>query len=117
MSTPRPLHPRPHVPRGLRLVLAAIVLMLILPALDRLVVERWWFQSLGYDRVFFTRIVARLILLAAGGLAAFAIVYTNVRIALRGVVARPRIVEAVSPIPIALTALMRRAALPFALAV
>jgi uncharacterized membrane protein (UPF0182 family) len=91
--------------------------MFVLPALDRLVVERWWFHSLGYDRVFFTRIFARLILLAAGGLAAFAIVYTNVRIALRGVVARPRIVEAVSPIPVALTALMRRAALPFALAV
>jgi len=118
-NTPHRLrpNPRPGLPRGLRLVFPVIVLLFLLPALDRLIIDRWWFQSLGYDRVFFTRLFARLVLFALAGSAAFAIVYTNVRVAMHGIVARPRIVEGSSPIPVALTVLLRRLALPVALGV
>src|SRR5258705_577547 len=102
----RPL-PRPGLPRRLRLVVLVLVVVFFLPALERLVVERWWFQSLGYDRVFFTRLFARLLLFAGVGTTAFVILYANVRIALRGIAAHPRVIELISPVPVALTWLMR----------
>jgi uncharacterized membrane protein (UPF0182 family) len=98
-------------------VVVILVLLFLLPALDRLVVERWWFQSLGYDRVFLTQLISRLVLFFMGAAAAFVIVYTNVRVAMRGMVARPRVVEATSPIPVAITVLLRRVARPVAIAV
>ncbi|HXS08872.1 MAG TPA: UPF0182 family protein, partial [Candidatus Krumholzibacteria bacterium] len=119
MSTPTPLRParRPQIPRGLRLVFLVLLLLFVVPALDRLVIDHWWFQSLGYDRVFVTQIVARLLLFALAAVTAFVIVYTNLRVAMRGMVAQPRLVDAPSLLPAALVLLLRRTALPFALAV
>jgi uncharacterized membrane protein (UPF0182 family) len=44
-------------------------------------------------------------------------VYVNVRLALRGIATHPRVIELISPVPVALTWLMRRVALPVALVV
>jgi hypothetical protein len=70
------------LPRGIRLAVLIFVLIFFVPALIRLAVDQLWFQSLGYERVFVTRLVTRLLLFAGVGLAAFAFL-SNLRIAMR----------------------------------
>lgn len=119
MSTPRPLRPRPRLrlPRGLGLAALFLVLLFFLPALVRLAVDQLWFQSLGYEQVFTTRLVTRLLLFVGVGAFAFAFIYLNVRAALRGFAPKPRIVDPASVAPAALAWLLRRIALPAALVI
>ncbi|HEX6791285.1 MAG TPA: UPF0182 family protein, partial [Candidatus Krumholzibacteria bacterium] len=119
MSTPRRLPPRPRLrlPRGIGLAVLVLILLFFLPALIRLAVDQLWFDSLGYGRVFTTRLVARLLLFAGVGSVAFALVYFNVRFAMRGFAPRPRIVDPATVAPAALAWVTRRIALPAALVV
>jgi uncharacterized protein len=119
MSTPRPLRPRPRLrlPRGIGLAIFFLVLVFFLPALIRLAADQLWFEALGYRGVFVTRLVTRFLLFVGVGGFAFAFIYTNVRLAMRGFAPRPRIVDPASVAPAALAWVTRRIALPAALAI
>ncbi|HEX9611658.1 MAG TPA: UPF0182 family protein, partial [Gemmatimonadales bacterium] len=84
--------------------------------LIRLAAEWPWFNSLGYGRVFTTRLVAGGLLgLVIGGVA-FAFLYANLRFAQRGVVPNPLIIQLSPDAPaLDVTRLIRRLALPAAL--
>ncbi len=116
-TRPRVLRPRPRPPRRLNLVLVALFLVFLLPALIRLGADWLWFQSLAYDRVFATQVIARTLLGLGVGAAAFAFVYANLRVALRGITRNPRVVLPTGVGPVELLQLLRRLARPAALGV
>jgi uncharacterized membrane protein (UPF0182 family) len=95
-----------------------VALVLLLPALITLAAEWPWFRSLGFERVFTTRLVAKALLSAGVGAFAFAFLYANFRIAQRGVVPNPLFVK-LNPESNAvdLTQIVRRLATPAALIV
>jgi len=100
------------------LLVVVAILLLLLPALVRLAAEWPWFSSLGYERVFATRLVAQALLgLVVGGVA-FAFLYLNLRLAQRGVVPDPLVVRFDGgAAALDVTGLLRRLALPAALGV
>src|SRR5438128_7890439 len=108
----------PRRRRRLRLVLLVllIALFLSLSTLVGLAAEWLWFQALGYERVFTTRLVAEVVLgVGVGGLV-FAFLYANLRIAQRGLVPNPLVVQVSSgAAAVDVTRLLRRLALPTAL--
>ena len=107
----------PRFPRRIALAVLLLLLIFFLPALVRLAVDRLWFQSIGYEGVFTTRLVTRVLLFAGAGAFAFALVYLNLRIAMRGFAPRPRIVDPASVAPAALAWVLRRLVLPVAMAI
>src|SRR3989441_2462256 len=115
-TTLRVRPPRPRRRRLLVLVFVAVLLLLLLPSLVTLGEEWPWFQALGYERVFATRLVAKGLLAVGAGVVAFAFLYANLRFAQRGVVPEP-VVLRFNPRAAALdlTSLLRRLALPMAL--
>src|SRR5712692_8778259 len=108
--------PRPRRRRLLVFVFVAVLLLLLLPSLVSLGAEWPWFQALGYERVFVTRLVAKTLLGVGAGVVAFAFLYTNLRFAQRGAVPDPvvlRFNEGAAGLDV--THLLRRLALPTAL--
>jgi uncharacterized membrane protein (UPF0182 family) len=105
---------RPPSRRLRRAGLVALVLVFVffLPALVRLAADWLWFRNLGYERVFLTRLVAGTLLGLGVGAAAFAILYANLRVALRGVVLDPRVVQITPGHSVELTRIVRRVVLP-----
>jgi uncharacterized membrane protein (UPF0182 family) len=103
---------------GRVVLLLVIALVLLLPALVTLAAEWPWFRSLGFERVFTTRLVAKALLGAGVGAFAFAFLYANLRIAQRGVVPNPLFVK-LNPESTAvdITKLVRRLATPAVLLV
>src|SRR6476659_9463515 len=76
----------PPMPRSLRrfvLLIIAIVFiaLIIVPWLASFFTDWLWFKELGFQKVFATSLIARILLFAVGGVIAFAWVYGNVRIA------------------------------------
>ena len=77
------MHPR----RGRRIVfalLAVFVLLLVVPTIATRLADWLWYREIGFERVFFTKIVAQWALGLPAGLIAFAIIYASARIALGG---------------------------------
>jgi uncharacterized membrane protein (UPF0182 family) len=110
--------PRPRRRRLLVLFVVAFLLLVFLPSLITLAAEWPWFTSLGYVRVFATRIVAKGLLGIGAGVTAFAFLYANLRFAQRGAVPDQvviRLNEGGAALDV--TALLRRLALPLALGV
>src|SRR5712692_2329364 len=110
------LPPRRRRRLGLVVLVLLFPLFLFLSNLVQLAAEWFWFQALGYERVFTTRLVAETVLgVGVGGLV-FAFLYVNLRIAQRGVVPNPLVVQFSSgAAAVDLTRLLRRLALPTAL--
>src|SRR5882672_1486295 len=110
------LPPRRRRRLGLVVLVVLFALLLLLFNLVPLAAEWLWFQALGYERVFTTRLVAEAVLgVGAGGLV-FALLYVNLRIAQRGLVPNPLVVQVGSGAPaVDVTRLLRRLALPTAL--
>src|SRR2546426_4437292 len=110
------LPPRRRRRLGLVMLVLLFALFLLLSNLVPLAAEWLWFQALGYERVFTTRLVAEAVLgVAVGGLV-FAFLYVNLRIAPRGLVPNPLVVQvssagAAGDVP----RLLRRLALPTSL--
>src|SRR5437867_1729732 len=108
----------PRRRRRLRLVVLVLLfaLFLFLSNLVQLAAEWLWFQARGYERVFATRLVAEALLgVGIGGLV-FAFLYVNLRIAQRGLVPNPLVVQLSSgAAAVDVTRLVRRLALPTAL--
>jgi uncharacterized protein len=70
------------VRRGLVAILAAFVLLLVAPAIARRITDWLWYAELGYERVFFTKIVAQWVLGGIAAVVGFFVFYGNVRLAL-----------------------------------
>src|SRR5713101_7000187 len=110
------LPPRRRRRLGLIVLVVPFALVLLLFTLVPLAAEWLWFQALGYERVFTTRLVAEAVLgVGVGGLV-FAFLYVNLRIAQRGLVPNPLVVQVGSgAAAVDVTRLLRRLALPTAL--
>src|SRR5438132_523972 len=110
------LSPRRRRRLGLVALVVLFALLLLLFNLVPLAAEWLWFQALGYQRVFTTRLVAEAVLgVGVGGLV-FAFLYVNLRIAQRGLVPNPLVVQFSSgATAVDVTRLLRRLALPTAL--
>ena len=101
---------------GLWLLLGISFLLFFISPLVRLLAEWPWFSALGYERVFATRLIARLVLGIVTGGVAFAFLYANLRFAQRGLVPNPVVMRMNAQTPaVDVTRLMRRLALPAAL--
>src|SRR5256884_168755 len=110
------LPPRRRRRLGLVVLVFLFALFLLLSNLVPLAAEWLWFQALGYERVFTTRLVAEAVLGVAVGGAVFAFLYANLRIAQRGLVPNPLVVQVSSgAAAVDVTRLLRRLALPTAL--
>ena len=103
---------------GLGVLLFLVLLVFALPTLIRLAAEWPWFNSIGYGRVFTTRLLAGGLLGLVVGAIAFAFLYANLRFAQRGVTPNPVLVR-LNPqaAPLDVTRFVRRLALPAALGV
>src|SRR2546430_2536647 len=110
------LPPRRRRRLGLVVLVLLFALFLLLSNLVPLAAEWLWFQALGYERGFTTRLVAGAVLgVAVGGLV-FPFLYANLRIAQRGLVPNPLVVQVSSgATAVDVTRLLRRLALPTAL--
>src|SRR5256886_4225675 len=110
------LPPRRRRRLGLVVLVVLFPLLLLLSNLLPLAAEWLWFQALGYERVFTTRLVAEAVIgVGVGGLV-FAFLYVNLRIAQRGLVPNPLVVQYSSgATAVDVTRLLRRLALPTAI--
>ena len=97
-------------------IAVAVALLFLLPAAVGLLTDWWWFREIGYQIVFTRVLLTRLLLfLAVGGLTA-GVLYLNLRIAQRGLVANPILLQLAESEPrLNLTAGLRRLSLPVAL--
>ena len=106
----------PRRRRPLLMVATLVALLFAFPALPALLTDWWWFREIGYQIVF-TRILATqvLLFLAVGGLAA-GVLYLNLRIAQRGLVPDPIVLQLGESVPrVDVTAALRRLSAPVAL--
>jgi len=80
---PASLPPMPPGARRLLLILAAVVFtaLIVLPWLAGFATDWLWFQEIGFQTVFSTSLVWKVLLFVIGGLLAFAVFYGNVRLA------------------------------------
>jgi uncharacterized membrane protein (UPF0182 family) len=89
--------PQPPDARQRARLLVALALVMLALALVPFAAHRladWlWYRDLGYERVFLTKIAAQWALGLAGGLVAFAILFGNIRAALRGSALDPLLAE------------------------
>src|SRR2546427_8069525 len=109
------LPPRRRRRLGLVVLVFLFALFLLLSNLVPLAAEWLWFQALGYERVFTTRLVAEAVIGVAVGGAVFAFLYANLRIAQLGLVPIPLVVQVSGAAAVDVTRLLRRVALPTAL--
>src|SRR3989454_1697187 len=110
------LPPRRRRRLGLVVLVVLFALLLLFSNLVQLAAEWLWFQALGYERVFTTRLAAEAVLGVAVGGVVFAFLYANLRIAQRGIVPDPLVVQFSSgAVAVDVTRLLGRLALPTAL--
>ena len=114
-------HTNPPSPGSIRRTLLVFALgiigIVLLPAGFRQLADWLWFQDLGFERVFLTRIGAQWAVGVAAGLLAFGVLYTSVRMSLRGValdqvIAIPQGAEALRALSVASARLIGAVALP-----
>src|SRR5258707_6228372 len=86
------LPPRRRRRLGLVVLVVVFALLLLLFNLIPLAAEWLWFQALGYERVFTTRLVAEAVLGVGGGGLVFAVLYVHLPIAQRRLVPDPPVV-------------------------
>ncbi len=103
-----------------RLVVLAIAalaaLVIFFPALCGLLTDWWWFQEIGYQIVFSRTLTTQILLfLAVGGLTA-TLLYLNLRLAQRGLIPNPILLQLAPSAPrLNLTVALRRVSVPLAL--
>jgi uncharacterized protein len=94
-------------------IAALVALVLALPTLLGLLTDWWWYREVGYQVVFTRQILTQLLLfLVAGGLTS-GILYGNLRLAQRGIVPHPVMVQVGPELPnLDVTRGVRRVTLP-----
>jgi uncharacterized membrane protein (UPF0182 family) len=86
------------------------------PGLVVLLTDWWWFREIGYQIVFTRALTTRLLLFFGAGGITFLLIYLNLRIAQRGLVANPILLQLAESAPrLNLTVALRRLSLPLAL--
>jgi uncharacterized protein len=73
-----------RVRRALGALVLAVVLVLVAPAIARRLADWLWYADIGFERVFFTKIVAQWVLGGLAAVLAFVVLYGNARVALLG---------------------------------
>ncbi len=103
---------------ALTLLFAVFATLFFFPAFLRLVTDWWWFREIGYEIVFTRELTTELLLfLAVGGLTA-GVLYLNLRVAQRGAVPYPVVLQFKQLEPrVDITAALRRLSLPVSLVV
>ena len=71
------------MPRRVPLILAAVIVLLGLPAFAEFYTDWLWFKELGYEQVFIRSLTARSTVTALAGLVVFALLAGNLAIAFR----------------------------------
>ena len=109
----------PRSRRRLALVLGIatlVALVIFFPGSSTLLTDWWWFREIGYQVVFTRTLITRaLLFLTAGGLTA-GLLYLNLRIAQRGLVANPILLQLAESAPrLNVTVALRRLTVPFSL--
>jgi uncharacterized membrane protein (UPF0182 family) len=97
-------------------IAALAALGVFFPGLVALLTDWWWFREIGYEIVFTRSLTAQILLfLAVGGLT-FGVLYLNLRVAQRGLVANPILLQLAQSAPrLNLTVALRRLSLPLSL--
>lgn len=119
MTSPRILPRESRRPRrrlGLVLGVAGVVLLFIFfPGSSTLLTDWWWFKEIGYQIVFTRTLLTRALLFVIGGGLAAGILYVNLRIAQRGLLANPILLQLAQSAPrLNITAMLRRLSIPVA---
>ncbi len=84
-----------------------------LPAFVNLSTDWYWFKALGFESVFLTSLITRLVLSGVIGIAAGVFFYVNLRVAQRGMVPNPVVLQLAPNLPkIDFTHLLRRLVWP-----
>src|SRR5437667_482581 len=110
------LPPRRRRRLGLIVLVVLFALLLLLSSQVPRAAECLWFQAVGDERVFTTRLVAEAVLGVGVGALVFAFLYVNLRIAQGGLAPNPLVVQFSSgAAAVDVTRLLRRLALPTAL--
>ena len=75
----------PGTRQAIRVLLVLLVLVLIVfPTMMRLAADLFWFQEIGYQRVFMTELVTKALLFVLVAVLAYAVLAVNIRVARRG---------------------------------
>ncbi len=119
---PRLTPPNPPVPRrrlALTLGIAAFVtLIFFFPGSSALLTDWWWFREIGYQVVFTRTLITRALLFLAGAGLTAGVLYLNLLIAQRGLVANPILLQLAESAPrLNLTVVLRRLSLPVSLGI
>ena len=86
-----------------------------LPLLVDLLADWYWFSAAGYEVVFQTALGSRLAIGILGGAVSFAFLWTNLRVAQRGIVPELALVGGLGSVKFDLNAVLRRLSIPVAL--
>ena len=86
----RPLPPIGRAPSGPRrgvivAMLAVVALLLLGPFIASRLADWLWYREVGFERVFFTKIIAQWLLGLPTAVIAFVVLYGSARAALRGI--------------------------------
>jgi uncharacterized protein len=97
-------------------IAALAVLGVGFPGLVALLTDWWWFREIGYDIVFTRSLTTQVLLFLTAGGITFALFYLNLRVAQRGLVANPILLQLAQSAPrLNLTVALRRLSLPLSL--
>ncbi len=99
------------------IVIFVLILAVSIPGLSSFLVDWWWFKEIGFEVVFTRQLVTKLALFFAVGGTTFGLVYLNLRMAQRGIVPDPVLLQ-FQPASqrVDLTGMLRRLSFPVALA-
>ncbi len=108
------------MPRRKNVVLLSLALLvaafMLFPALSRFLTEWWWFKEIGYQVVFTRQLVSQAILFLSAGTLTAAVLYLNLRIAQRGMVPNPILLQMGELVPnVNVPEVLRKLTLPIAL--
>jgi uncharacterized protein len=99
-------------------IAVAVALFLFLPSLSTLLTDWWWFREIGYQVVFTRTLLTRVFLFVIAGSVAAGVLYLNLRIAQRGLVANPILLQLAESAPrLNVTVALRRLSAPVALGI
>jgi uncharacterized protein len=97
-------------------IVAAVALLFFLPGSSTLLTDWWWFREIGYQIVFTRTLTTRLLLFLGGAGLTGGLLYLNLRIAQRGLVANPILLQVAESAPrLNITAALRRLSSPASL--
>ncbi len=97
---------------------AAVAFVFFFPGSSTLLTDWWWFREIGYEIVFTRTLITRALLFLAGGGLTAGVLYLNLRIAQRGLVANPILLQLAESAPrLNVTVALRRLSVPISVGI